>query len=283
MNIETLLFDGGKLNGAFGWWMSTPTDEVFLRLADYVLDRADKTRRRIFIDRDAPWLFVAHVDTVVEPRIKKVNRRKQIITGAGFDDRLGCYLAYVLSKHLGADLLLCDLEESLESTGQYHDCKDYRFIVEFDRGGTDVVTYDRDNEEFRESLSAFWTIGFGSSSDISTLSTTACCVNVGIGYYLAHSQDSYIKPKEVASQVDKFLRWFDLNKDTAFVADEPLPARRRAIWWRDYDGWAPAHFDENVCDLCGAESGQYVHGYFIGENCFNALMDAYLADETGAT
>ena len=46
--------------------------------------------RYVYVDNNAPVLLVAHIDTVQKPELRKNS------TGSGFDDRLGCFLAYNL-------------------------------------------------------------------------------------------------------------------------------------------------------------------------------------------
>lgn len=270
-----------KLTGAFLYWMESSTDRIFADYSAHVLDRRDETKRRIFVDRGAQWLFVAHADTVQKPKIGRV--AKKTIHGAGFDDRLGCYLAANLSQRLGADLLLTDLEEHCRSTAKHHKPKeDYRFVVEFDRAGTDVVTYDKDNADFRKSLSEFWKLGFGSYSDVSVLETPACCVNIGIGYHDAHGKDSYFKPAQTRKQAALFLDWFEKNKGTAFVADFRKPCNS----WMDGYGLADYHdsyhdpmtkkFDVDICEVCGIQQAERVYDYYICEDCVRTMLNKIL-------
>jgi len=144
-----------------------PIDQIFNRYSEFVEDDYADELHRIFIDRGGKVLFVAHLDTVQTPKIR--GSKSGLISGQGFDDRLGCMLAYDLSEELEADLLLTDHEEVGLTTAVYHQVKDYNWIVEFDREGTDVVTYGLDSPEFRRQLNNFWRIGYGSFSDICDL------------------------------------------------------------------------------------------------------------------
>ena len=179
-----------------------PIKAIFHKLDKYVLDVTDDESHRIFIDRGASVLFVAHLDTIQVPRIERITDK--IVYGQGFDDRLGCMLAYELSKELDADLLLTNHEESCRTTGQFHNLKDYNWIVEFDREGTDVVTYGLDNLEFRQALLEHWHIGYGSFSDICELKTDACCFNLGLGHYNSHSKDAFVILKKLDQQIERF-------------------------------------------------------------------------------
>jgi hypothetical protein len=200
------------------FWFSH-IDLIFANLKDYALDYDDKEKRRIFVDRRSDILFIAHLDTVQEPKITGIEKTDdgQILQGAGFDDRLGCYAAYRLSKQLKADLLLTDNEEKGQSTAQHHTCKPYNWIAEFDRAGNDVVTYDCDSKKFIKALKKHWTKGFGSFSDIVQLKTKACCMNVGIGYEKAHSEDSTVNIDVYIEQIEKFKLFCEQNRNRKFI------------------------------------------------------------------
>jgi hypothetical protein len=235
---------------------------IFRDFREYVLDKGDCKKRRIFIDRGGKILFVAHTDTVHKPAL--LGRIKDRVFATGGDDRLGCYLAYTLSEKLGADLLLTDNEETGQTTAQHHNCKDYNWIVEFDRAGTDVVSYDMDNKEFLAELGKHWKIGIGSFTDITMLDTEACCFNLGIGYYDAHGSFSYFIPAEMDLQVQKFLKFYEKNKDIKYVQDfKPRQdfGFNRQSYGTGYD----------ICDYCGQETRwedlKEVFGYYACKDC----------------
>lgn len=234
------------------YWLQ-PKDKIFADFDSYVAG-VNQTRR-IFIDRGADVLFIAHLDTVLPPKlIKRTNKR---IYARGLDDRLGCLVATELSQQLNADLLLTDYEETGKTTAWHHDCKPYNWIVEFDREGRDVVTYDLDSPDFRKALSNYWDIGIGSYSDIVTLETETCCMNLGIGYKHSHSKDSYVSLKILRSQIRKFLLFYHRYKDTKFEQSE-----------HNYNKYT-TYCD---CELCGNYVSEYVHGHYICEDCFLLLL-----------
>jgi len=191
-----------------------------------------------------------------------MKRTKKRIYASGLDDRLGAMLAYELSNRLRADLLLTDHEESCQTTAQYHECKDYNWIVEFDRAGSDIVTYDLDNPDFLLALSDKWEVGFGSYSDIMDLKTEACCFNLGIGYHRAHSIDSYVDIRQTKKQLVKFAEFFERHKDTKFVRDEQWLYGSDTLY--DPDG---------VCEVCGLAYGESVFGYVVCEDCLSYMME----------
>ena len=238
------------------YWLQ-PKKSILKDLVENVLSKDQEGMRRVFIDRGSKILFVAHLDTVLMPKF--VKRTKNRIYATGLDDRLGCKIAFELSKELGADLLLTDHEEKCASTARYHECKEYNWIAEFDRAGDDVVTYNLDNDEFRKQLKEFWRIGVGSFSDISCLKTDACCVNIGIGYEKAHDKDSYVNLKVMQKQIAKFKMFFEQNKNISYKHDKPE-------WECD------SYWFEDLCELCGLQQGEYVYGRVICEYCFHELL-----------
>ncbi len=246
------------------YWLK-PKKQIFRDFKKHVLDKGNIKLHRIFIDRQADILFVAHLDTVLPPKFKRQTKNR--IYATGLDDRFGCMIAYNLSEQLGADLLLTDHEESFATTAKYHDCKEYNWIAEFDKAGDDVVTYQLDNPEFRQALKEYWILNFGTYSDISQLYTEACCMNVGIGYEKAHSEDSYICLKTMEEQVRKFVKFFEKHKDTAFAQDFSCPDldSDRSVYY-NYDRY------EDVCELCGLEHGELIYGKVVCEHCFNELL-----------
>jgi hypothetical protein len=247
-------------------WTGT-TNSIFTKYKRYCLDYDDKDKRRIFIDRGSKVLMIAHVDTVVRARLDKPKKGR--LRGSGFDDRLGCLIAFDLSKELGCDLLLTDNEESGNSTAQYHECRDYNWVVEFDRAGNDVVTYDLDNKTFVTDIeNNGWKVGIGAFSDICFLETKACCLNVGIGYEHAHSTDSYAVVSTIEKQIEKFKYFFAAHRKTEYIVDN-LNAQRMTepFFYNKYNGE-----DDNYCELCGYEPGTKVHGMIICRDCFEYIM-----------
>ena len=258
------------------YWL-TPINRIFRDFKDNTLDYDNRLKRRIFIDNNSDVLLVAHLDTVLKPRF--LRHKKNKIYASGLDDRLGCMVAYRLAAQLKADLLLTDLEESAKTTAKHHDCKKYNWIAEFDRMGDDVVTYDCDNVEFRDVLKEQWKIGFGSYSDISSLVTKACCVNVGIGYKNAHDKNSSVCLNTLSRQIDKFIAFFELHKNTSFERDETIRQRYGVIGYTGnyYAGnryCSDNLIDEDIndCEMCGSVFTEKVYGHFICEACFETMF-----------
>jgi len=218
-----------------------PIKKLVREHSEYVLDRKKLGKRRIFIDRDSKILLIAHLDTVQKPIIRKYENN--ILYGAGFDDRIGCMLAYNISKDLGCDLLLTDLEESCKSTAKHHTFKNYNWIAEFDRMGSDVVHYKLTSQAFDDALKKYWTLGIGSFSDISAIETNSCCFNMGVGYKDAHFVESSCDVKMLYEQALKFRKFYAEFKDTAFKIDPEYVKKaypvlsfiRRTFYPHDYN------------------------------------------------
>lgn len=160
----------------------------------------------------ADILLVAHSDTVQEPKINAVIEDR--LYAAGLDDRLGMMLAFNIAKSRnGCDILITDEEECGKSTAELvpeKDLEQYRLIIELDREGNDVVDYDLADKRLLKKIDRH--VGIGSFSDICSLKNPKCsCINMGIGYYDAHSKFSYCELKEVNLAI-KDINW--LIEDT---------------------------------------------------------------------
>lgn len=259
-----------QLSDRMKFWMQS-TNYIFKQFDDDVLGskvkagKLSSNTRRIFIDNGGDVLFVAHVDTVLSPKIGKHTSKRLYATG--LDDRLGCMLAYELGTELSADILLTDDEEKCRSTAGSHICKDYNWVVEFDRAGKDVVTYGLDNLEFITALSDYWKVGIGSYSDIADLAVRSCCFNLGIGYEHAHGIDSYVSLKILRSQIAKFKDFYSEYHGKQFIAD---------IKPETVSTYSSYMYAEN-CDICGREDNlEEAHGFVICKTCFDEMIDKIL-------
>lgn len=247
------------------YWLK-PVNVIFNDFRLNTLDVDDVIKHRIFIDRESDILFVAHLDTVQKPEF--IRETKARIYATGLDDRLGCLIAYELSEELNADLLLSDHEETFRTTAQYHDYKDYKWIVEFDRYRDDVVLYNCGSKEFESVLNKYWKVGQGSFSDICLMDVGCCCMNLGIGYYNAHETNSYCVIKTVYKQVEKFRLFYAEYKDTAFIRDIPFMNYHYA-----YDNYES---DDALCEICNWNVGTKIYDIHICEDCLNSMIIQYL-------
>jgi len=253
------------------YWFSCGVNQIFEDFRAETLSYRKKFKRRIFINRKAPVLFVAHLDTVYPPTIQTETATHYF--GTGFDDRLGCWIAYVLSEKLKTDLLLTDLEESCQSTAICHSCKKYNWIAEFDRRGDDVVTYDFQNEKWVRDLSEFWLIGLGTFSDISFLDTNVCRVNIGIGFYNEHTKYSFVDKGIMQQQIEKFEKFFAKHKNEQYIQDL-IPYRIK----RTKSNYNQAIYNQAIlqydvtCDLCNEFGTTKIGEYELCSDCLDMLI-----------
>ncbi len=176
----------------------------------------------IFRDNDSDILAVAHLDTVRQDRHFGFEKSKSdILYNCQLDDRLGAWIILdVLPEHdITVDVLLTTEEESCMSTAEYftHN-KQYNWLVEFDRAGTDVVTYKYRNTNWLNALRNEGNrIKFGSYSDICVLEhLEAQAVNWGIGSYDGHNRESWCSISELNKAIDRFVEFYKINHEIYF-------------------------------------------------------------------
>jgi len=200
------------------------------------------------------------------------------VTSGALDDRLGAYVILGLLPRLDVtcDWLLTVGEEWGQSTASnFTPAKDYDWIIEFDRAGTDVVMYQYEDGPARKAVEACGArMGLGSYSDIAYLEHVGVkAFNWGVGYggnY--HSESGYAYLNDTFAMVAKYLRFHKRNAG-ATMHHEAAPAR--GAWgvvtesgWRDEDcetclskGTVDADtFSCSFC-LCCSVCGKY------DENC----------------
>ncbi len=188
-------------------------------------------------DRNAKVLAVAHLDWV---GIRKpwfayavTSKGKRLCFNNRLDDRLGAYIALDYLPKLGVecDVLLTDNEEKGRSTAaDFKTDKEYNWIFQFDRRGDDVVLYNYATDPYEKLLrDAGFHIGQGSYTCIRELESLGVLgFNVACGYYRNHCEDSYCDLAVVDKQVDKFLKFYEVNKDTKLPVD---PKAKKETYW----------------------------------------------------
>lgn len=188
-----------------------------------------------FRDNGARVLAVAHLDTVVAadrraPRFYGTQAGPAVQSGA-LDDRLGAYVILKMLPALGirTDVLLTTGEESGESTAsEFEAGKDYDHVIEFDRGGTDVVMYQYDDAASRRAVQACGApVGLGSFSDIAFMEHLGVkAFNWGAGYTGSyHSERGYAPLGDTFAMVAKYLRFSEQN------AGRPMPHEQQEDGW----------------------------------------------------
>ena len=182
----------------------------------------------IHINNGGKVLGVGHLDWVKfnpQPIIKGT----KVLQTPQLDDRLGVFvLLHILPQLTNTpyDILLCDSEEIGQSTAQhFRPDKEYNWIFEFDRRGTDVVTYDYSSPEWDYLFEQYgFELGYGSFSDISMLESILKVkgVNIGTGYHKEHTNECYAELKDTLSNAKKFSKFLTDFADKKY-SHEPKP------------------------------------------------------------
>ncbi len=204
----------------------------------------------IFDDRGAGILAVGHLDWVhfnPEP----VYQGNSISQCPQLDDRLGVWVLLYLLPHLDPtlafDLLLCDSEEVGRSTGDQHPLAlnkamtlGYQWGFEFDRAGTDVVTYGYSDQKWDAEMTKIAPVGRGAFSDISSLTHYGCkMVNLGVGYHRQHTHECFADLSETMQMATSFVNWAYDARYKTFPHKQPM----------SYDQAYPS-LDSAVCGCC---------------------------------
>lgn len=188
-------------------------------------------------DNNADILAVCHADIVTPLQDCKVVAYDEdcldYVFSPYLDDYLGIFtLLHYLPKYfpyINYDILITNFEEIGQSTMQdfVNDCsKDYNWIVQFDRRGEDVVTYQYSHKKFNKALNKHFKVGHGSCSDISkaeALETMA--FNVGIGYHKEHQINCYANLNEYVRQINRFVNFYNEYCDRNF----PFAVKEKSV------------------------------------------------------
>lgn len=223
-----------------------------------------------FKDNGANILAVAHLDTVQPHRKRGANfidtAGGPVVYSGALDDRLGAYTILELMPTLGInmDVLLTTGEETGQTTAEeFRSDKGYNWMIEFDRGGTDVVMYQYEDHEcmelVRDSGASIYDRGI--FSDIGALDHLEIKgFNWGVGYRDYHSPRSHAFLEDYWKMIGHFVKFHDANADV-YLPHEYLPPRWR-MWERE---------DENE-DAYAA-----IDGELVSED-FNLVNERLLAD-----
>lgn len=139
------------------------------------------------------------------------------------------------------DILLTEGEECGMSTAEYFDPqKEYKWIVSFDRAGTDVVMYEYEDDYCEDILEefGFGKCAWGSFSDICWLEHLECkAFNIGVGYKSQHTKLCHADLDDTASQIEKFVTMWEKMKDTHLPHTECKSRFSMTSWkkGKDYD------------------------------------------------
>lgn len=212
-----------------------------------------------FKDNGSNILAVAHLDTVAKAS-KRTARFVEteggpVVFSRALDDRLGAYIILDMLPKLGLkfDVLLTTGEEVGQSTAAFFDSKKkYNWIIEFDRGGTDVVMYQFEDDDSRAAVeSTGAVVGDGIFTDICLLEHLGVkAFNWGTGYMEYHYPRSHAFLNDTFDMVAYFLEFHEGYGDTLMEHEEEiLPAllsrsegqhefagmASRGEWWEAWD------------------------------------------------
>lgn len=211
-----------------------------------------------FKDNGSNVLAVAHLDTVIHPedrtcRFVMTEGAGTVVFSGALDDRLGAYIILELLPLLGLtyDVLLTVGEESGQSTAGFFQPpsgKDYNHIIEFDRGGTDVVMYQYEDNEVRQLVKNCGArVGVGSFSDVSYLEHLEVKgFNWGVGYQDYHGPRGHAFLEDTFEMVAKYLVFAEQNEGVYmphYPADDGYPSGRGSGMWGGHH-WSDDEWDD---------------------------------------
>lgn len=197
-------------------------------------------------DNGADVLGIAHLDTVQKIRdcsFAKTNAGLIVYSG-GLDDRLGAYVILELLPALGikVDWLLTTNEECCNSSAADFKLADvgvtkqYNWMFQFDRGGTDVVMYQYETQPLKRLVEESGArVGNGSFSDICQLAHLGCVgFNWGVGYQQYHTAKSHAWLDDTLMMVARFYKFYWNNHNDFLVYEKPKNPTGR--YWRGSGG-----------------------------------------------
>jgi hypothetical protein len=200
----------------------------------------------VFQDNGADILAVAHLDTVAAHSTRAARfvqtEAGPVVFSRALDDRLGAYVILDMLPKLGikVDVLLTTGEEIGQSTAAYFDApRTYNWVIEFDRGGTDVVMYQYQNAETTALVRASGaSVGHGSFSDISYLDHLGVkAFNWGVGYTgNYHGPRAHAFLNDTFEMVGTFYRFHEANADLA-MPHTVRHGKSRGGWADNYSEW----------------------------------------------
>ncbi len=192
--------------------LTLPTD------SDIWGERIDNSGGELYFrDNGADVLAIAHLDYVEWATPRKCG---PIVEAPQLDDRLGVWVLLNVLPKLGVkvDVLLTDCEEIGASTGQYFQGKEYNWMFQFDRRGSDVVMYQYDDPYYIELLENVGFVpGWGSFSDICLMDHLGIAgFNIGTGFHNEHTRKCHADLRVTMRQAKRFARFWQAHKREMF-------------------------------------------------------------------
>jgi hypothetical protein len=237
-----------------------------------------------FRDNGSQVLAVAHLDTV-QPNYRRAatfcnTAGGEVVYSGALDDRLGAYIILEMLPRLGwkYDWLLTTGEEMGQSTAQWFTTdKQYDWIIEFDRGGCDVVMYQFEDEDTIDAVEESGArAATGIFSDIAYLEHLECKAwNWGTGYRDYHGPRSHAWLDDTFQMVAYFLN-FALAQDGFHW---PHTKRDRRPWWADDDAYASSSSQYSADDSDGV---QYADSDWVNRSNGSGVIEVEDADEPRA-
>lgn len=234
-------------------------------------------------DNGSSVLAVAHLDTVVNPdqraaKFFQTARDGEVVVSGALDDRLGAYTILELLPDLDItyDVLLTVGEESGSSTAEFFDMpegKDYDWIIEFDRGGTDVVMYQYEDKSTIASVRATGAqVAPGIFSDISYMEHLGRkAFNWGVGYRDYHGPNGHAYLDDYFEMIARYLKFHQQNEGRQMLHEV---SDQQDSWWGGYRGRSGRksssawNWDEDDC-----------YATTKGSHDDDDLMDGYVFDD----
>lgn len=198
-------------------------------------------------DNGSNILAVAHLDTVGladERACHFVDTEGgPVVFSRALDDRLGATIILDILPKLGLnfDILLTVGEENGKSTAAFFEPeKHYDWMIEFDRGGTDVVMYQYEDSQTIDLVKESGArVGDGIFSDISYMEHMGIKgFNWGVGYQDYHGPRAHAYLEDTFMMVAHFLKFYEANSETHLPHEEIRVSSDWATgnWWSSYRG-----------------------------------------------
>lgn len=262
-------------------------------LDTYIVSDRETDNFYLYKDNGANIIAVAHLDTVIAHARRMASFANTasgpIVHSGALDDRLGAYTILELLPKLGIqyDILLTTGEESGRSTAQHFKTnKEYQWMIEFDRGGTDVVMYQYDDAETRDLVKACGAKpSDGIFSDISYMEHLEIKgFNWGVGYRDYHGPRGHAYLEDYWMMIGHYLKFHDANQDI-YLPHEPSPygryggygmgggSGRAAGAW--IDGWKSESSDMPWWDEVDDDAAAKAHALIDDSEWTEEEWDAY--------
>ena len=214
---------------------SQPVFDKFISINNSIFRQNSEVAKSRFVyipgAREDRIVLVAHADTVfddeycclTEKNTKYLNDEN--IYSMGSDDRAGCAMIWAF-RESGNSILITDGEEIgglgskwiMEHNPDIADeINNHSFMIELDRkNGNEFKTYNVGTEAFTHYIkqkTSYVNAGKDSYTDICTLCRDVCGVNISVGYYKPHLENSYVN----------FLEWLNTYYLLSKLFKEFLP------------------------------------------------------------